>query len=239
MGDLTDITSWLNDPANSFANDIQNSTGTMLGDGGSGGILQNLPSGSGSAASSLISKLMQGGISGSDLTNLLGKLGAAGLQAYSSNNQANQLGQLAQQYQAFGAPSRARYEASMTPGFDPNSIPGYAGALDSTSKSVLARLSATGGNPFGNPAGLVQANKDIVSGTALPAIQNYQATNANTGFGQAMNGAMQLQQQQIGAQSNVPAALASGLGSVTAPDNSLTSLLAQLKGSGLTLNNGF
>ena len=126
----------------------------------------------------------------------------------------------------------------MSPGFDPNSIPGYAGALDSTSKAVMAKLAATGGNPFGNPGGLIDANKQIVSGTALPAIQNYQALNANTGFGPAMSGAMQLQQQQIGAQSNVPAAIASGLGSLTAPDNSLQALLKQLSGTGWNLGTG-
>lgn len=105
--------------------------------------------------------------------NLIGKLGAAGLQAFGSNQQSNSLNQLAQQQMGFGAPSRGRFEAAMTPGFDPNSIPGYAGALDTASKSILARLSARDGNPFGSPGGLIQANKDIVSGTALPAINEY------------------------------------------------------------------
>ncbi|WP_460992138.1 hypothetical protein, partial [Staphylococcus aureus] len=63
----------------------------------------------------------------------------------------------------------------MTPGFDPMSIPGYSGAVDTTSKSLLAKLSASGGNPFGNPGGLIDANKQIVSVPDLPAIENYQA----------------------------------------------------------------
>ena len=69
----------------------------------------------------------------------------------------------------------------MTPGFDPASIPGYSGALDTASQSILRQLSAQNGNPYGNPGGLIEANKSIVSGTALPAIQSYQNQNANAG----------------------------------------------------------
>ena len=108
-----------------------------------------------SGGSALKSLLGSDGSSGSDLTALLGQLGAAGLGAYASNQQSNSLTDLAGQYQEFGAPSRARYESSMTPGFDPTSIPGYAGALDTASRGILARLSATSGNPFGNPGGLI------------------------------------------------------------------------------------
>ena len=101
--------------------------------------------------------------------------------AFGANAQANSLSDLAKQFGEYGAPSRARYEASMTPGFDPASIPGYSGALDTASQSILRQLSAQNGNPYGNPGGLIEANKSIVSGTALPAIQNYQNQNANAG----------------------------------------------------------
>lgn len=65
----------------------------------------------------------------------------------------------------------------MTPGFDPNTIPGYKGALENASDTLLRRLSANGGNPFGSPGGLIEANKAIVGGTALPAINEYQRLN--------------------------------------------------------------
>jgi hypothetical protein len=165
---------------------------------------------------------------------VLGTLGATALGAYGANRQADQFGDLARQYQEFGAPSRARFEASMTPGFDPTSIPGYKGALDTASQSLLAKLSATGGNPFGQPGSLIDANKAIVSGTALPAINEYQRLNANTGFGSAMNSAFNAQTGAIGADSNLYNALGYGLGQITQPQQSLTELYRSLKMAGLT-----
>lgn len=117
----------------------------------------------------------------------------------------------------------------MTPGFNPTSIPGYAGALDTASKSILARLSASGGNPFGNPGGLIDAQRQLVSGTALPAISEYQRLNANTGFGNSMNAAAGLSRDAIGTDRGITTALASGLGDLTAPDSSLAELLRQAK----------
>lgn len=169
-----------------------------------------------------------------DWTALLGKLGAAGLGAYASNEQSKSLTDLATKYQEFGAPSRARYEASMTPGFDPTSIPGYAGALDTASRGILARLSATGGNPFGNPGGLIEANKQIVSGTALPAINEYQRLNANTGFGNSMNAAANIQTNAIGQDANMYNALGYGLNQITQPQNTYESLIRSLRQSGLS-----
>ena len=70
----------------------------------------------------------------------------------------------------------------MQQGFDPyQSISGYRGAVDTANESLLRKLSAQGGNPFGNPGGLIEAQKSVINGTALPAIQNYQQQNANTG----------------------------------------------------------
>ncbi len=163
---------------------------------------------------------------------LLGKLGATALGAFGANRQANKLTGLANQYTGFGAPSRARYEASMTPGFDPTSIPGYSGAVDTASKSILARLSATGGNPFGNPGGLIDANKQIIAGTALPAIQDYQRVNASTGFGAPMSAALNLQQGAIGADANTLNALGYGLNSITNPQPSLQDLIDKISNSG-------
>lgn len=180
----------------------------------------------GSTASSIAGML---GIS-EGAVGTIGKLLATGLGMYGSNQQAKSLQELAGKYQEYGAPSRGRYEQAMTPGFDPTSIPGYAGALDSTSKSLLARLSASGGNPYGNPGGLIDANKQIVSGTALPAINEYTRQNANVGFGNSMNSAMGLQTGAINADRGITTALSSGLGDLTAPDNSLAALLKQMQG---------
>ena len=118
----------------------------------------------------------------------------------------------------------------MTPGFDPMSIPGYSGALDTASKGILARLSAQGGNPFGNPGGLIDANKQIVAGTAMPAINEYQRQNANAGFGASMNAAIPLQTAAIGQEGNVLNALGYGLNAVANPQPTLADMIKGLQG---------
>ena len=163
-----------------------------------------------------------------------GKVAATALGMYGSNQQANSLADLAKQYQEYGAPSRARYEASMTPGFDPSSMPGYTEAIDSSMNSMLRGLS-TKGNPFGNPGALMEANKYVVGNTALPALNEYRRLNANTGFGSSMNAALGLQTQGIGADANSLNALGYGINALTSPQNSLTDLLRQ---GGWNLNNG-
>ncbi len=170
------------------------------------------------------------------LAKILGTLGGAGLSYLGGQKQASSLNSLAQQNLAYGAPSRARFEASMTPGFDPMSIPGYSGALDTASKGILARLSATGGNPYGNPGGLIDANKQIINGTALPAIQNYQNENLNAGFGPGFGASNTAATGAINANAGSLTGAAGALGQLTAPDNSLASLIAQL--NSLKLGNG-
>lgn len=184
------------------------------------------------AAKSMVSSLFSGKAGDIDWGRILGAVGPAILGAYGANQQSNDLKDLANQYMGFGAPSRGRYEASMTPGFDPNSIPGYAGALDTSSKSVLANLAATGGNPYGNPGGLIDANKKIVSGTALPAIQEYQRLNANTGFGSSMNAGGNFQAAGINADQGIYGAAGWGLGNLLNPPK--TGILEQI----LRLNEG-
>lgn len=195
--------------------------------------------GSGSGSNSLLKSLLGSGggkgNEGTDLLSLLGKLGGAGLGAYASNEQAKSLSDLANKYSEYGAPSRARFEASMTPGFDPMSIPGYSGALDTASKGILARLSATGGNPYGNPGGLIEANKQIVSGTALPAINEYQRLNLSAGGLGNLNAAVPgLQTSAIGQEGNIWNSLGYGLNAATAPKQmSLADLYKSLGIGGL------
>lgn len=185
------------------------------------------------AAKTLIGRMVNGTATADDYATIAGKLGAAALGAFGSNQQAKSLQALAQKYSEYGAPSRARYEASMTPGFDPMSIPGYAGALDTTSKSILAKLSAAGGNPFGNPGGLIDANKQIVAGTALPAVTEYQRLNANTGFGNSMNAAIPFETGAVGQEGNLFNAIGYGLNQVTNKEPTLADMIKSLQIGGL------
>ena len=121
----------------------------------------------------------------------------------------------------------------MTPGFDPTQIPGYSGALKTASDAQLAGLSATGGNPWGNPGGLIDAQKKVVAGTALPAVDAYQRLNqagGQLGFSQAAN----FDQAGIGANTNLYNALGYGLNQLTQPqqDNSLAGALKALQQAG-------
>src|SRR5260221_11730436 len=109
----------------------------------------------------------------------------------------------------------------MTPGFDPSTIPGYSGAVDTASRGILARLAATGGNPWGNPGGLIEANKQIISGAALPAIQQNQKQNAATGGYNAFNTATPpAANANIGAQGGGYNAVGNGFGGAPQPPTS-------------------
>lgn len=199
------------------------------GSGGAGGSATGAL-GNAAGAGSVLSRILDGTATTADWLSVGGTAGSTLLGLYGSQQQTNALKDLAQKYMDFGAPSRARYEAAMSPGFDITSIPGYQGALDSTSESILRKLSASGGNPYGNPGGLIEANKAIVSGTALPALNEYARLNANTGFGSSMNAAIPLQTGAINSEANGLNAIGSGLASITTPKNSLQDLLKQMQG---------
>lgn len=183
---------------------------------------------------SLISRLLNGTATADDYLNAAGRVAPSVLGAIASNRQAGDTQALADRFATYGAPSRARYEASMAPGFDPSTIPGYSGAVDTASKSLLARLSATGGNPYGNPGGLIDANKQIIAGTALPAVQEYQRLNAGTGFGATLNSAGSLGQNAITQQGNVYNAIGAGINDAINPPKSLAEQLAELRKSGIS-----
>jgi len=107
---------------------------------------------------------------------------------YQESQKSGALNDLAQQYANYGAPSRARYEASFGPGFNvATADPAFAALKDQTSESLLRKLSATGGNPFGNPGGLIEANKQIGASLDAPWLQNYRNQNAATGGYGAFN----------------------------------------------------
>lgn len=198
--------------------------------GGTGGTIATT-----AAAGTALSRILAGNGTAADFASILGAAAPGLISAYGSDQQAKTLSDLAAKYDAYGAPSRARYEASMSPGFDPTTIPGYSGALDTASQSILRKLS-TQGNPFGNPGGLIEANKAVVSGTALPAIQQYQNQNANTGaLGQLAGSVAGANTAATNANSNVYSDLGSAFGAVTNPPTSLSDLLKSLKSSGYAL----
>ncbi len=184
---------------------------------GSGSTLGGLSTAA--TAGSALSRILDGTAKTEDYLSVGGNLAGAGLGAYGASQQSSALQDLASQYQAFGAPSRARFEASMSPGFDPTTIPGYKGALDSASGAIMSRLS-TQGNPFGNPGGLIEANKQIVNGTALPAVQNYQQQNASAGGLSAYNAAAPgAASAAVNSNAGVYNALGYGATAATQPDN--------------------
>jgi hypothetical protein len=194
---------------------------------------QSIPGGT-----SILSRILSGQGTEADMTSTIGRLLATGLGMYGANQQANSLQQLAQQYQNFGAPSRARFNASMSPGFDPMMIPGYSEAIEDSMNQAMASLSVENGSPFGNPQGVIKANRKVVSGTAMPAINEYQRLNANTGFGNSMNAALGLQSSAIGANANGLNALGYGINALTNPQPSIEELLRQIQGTGYKLNSG-
>lgn len=132
------------------------------------------------AAKSLLQKLTSGEMNTSDFLGLLGKIAPAALGAFASSQSGNDYRDLAEKYMGFGAPSRARYEASFQPGFTMESDPGYKDALDQTTKSFLHKASVSG-NPVDSPNAWKQTLSDVNASFAYPALQNYRAVNANTG----------------------------------------------------------
>lgn len=186
-------------------------------------LIRDLTSKGVSDASSLASRILGGNASGADWTRLLGALGSTALGLWGANRQQGALESLSRQFAEYGAPSRARYEGSFAPGFTMANEPGYRDALDATSEAILRKLSATGGNPFGTPGALIEANKAIVGGTALPALYNYRNQNAATGgfgaFNTAAPGAASLAATQAG---NIPNVIGSGLADLVNPRQNYT-----------------
>lgn len=154
--------------------------------------------------------------------------------AYASGQQADALKALADQQLAVGAPSRARYEASFAPGFDVTQDPALKSALEGTSDTLLRRLSAGQGNPFGDPGGLIEANKSVMNNVALPYLNTYRNQNASTGgYGAFSTAAPQTQMAGIGADSNIWNALGSSAANVFNPQPTLADLLKQMKSTGI------
>lgn len=160
--------------------------------------------------------LLKGG--GALVSGLLGAMGASQQQAA--------LKSLSDQYMAFGAPSRARYEASFQPGFTMASDPGYQDSLDATAKATSHALSING-NPGQSPNAWAATLKDVYDKTAYPALQQYRNQNAATGgTANFSTGAQDTAVGAIGAGSNIFGAVGKSIANVTNPPQTLSDWIA-------------
>lgn len=184
----------------------------------------------GSSAVSAVQKLIGGGGNMDDLMKLLGKVAPAALGAIASNQQSKDYRELADKYMAFGAPSRARYEASFLPGFSMEGDPGYKDALDQTTKSFLHKASVTG-NPVDSPNAWTQTLKDVNSSFAYPALQNFRTMNAGAGgLANMTPAAINAGAASINAGRGVYDAIGAGAADIFNPPKSLEEVLKGLKG---------
>lgn len=193
---------------------------------GTAGTAAGTAAAGGSAAA--VSRILQGNGTTEDYISVLGAAAPALLGAYASNQQTGALKDLSQQYLGFGAPSRARYEASYAPGFTMANEPGYTDAINQASKATLHGLS-TQGNPAGSPNAWAQSLQDLYSKTAYPALQTYRNQAANTGgIGTLTSAAPGAATGAITSQGNVYNAIGAGINDIFNPRTTLTDLLKAL-----------
>ena len=201
----------------------------------------------GASGLSSLKNILDNGGSVDDWLNIAGKAAPGLIGAFAANEQADAIRDVGgkedariREFMTFGAPSRERYEASFAPGFDITSDPALRGAMDTTTDTLLRRLSASGGNPYGNPGGLMEAEKYVMGNVALPYLQNYRNQNASTGGYGAFNttaagggDTTKLNLAGINADAGMWGGLGDAASSVFTPRSSLDQLLKQLKGYGL------
>lgn len=193
--------------------------------GGISNALTSTPPGSGTSLTRML------GLSGdsADLVDVGGKLGGTFLGLLGSNAQGDAYRDVANQYMALGAGDRARLDASYKPGFDIWKQPGYGDLLSGVTDTQLRRLSASGGNPFGNPGGLTEMNKNITQNVGIPALAGYRGQLLQGG-GVGLNAASSASLMEAGTARSPYDALGAGLGMLTTPkDNTLEELLKRMQ----------
>jgi hypothetical protein len=159
----------------------------------------------------------------------VGRAAPAALGVVGASQQQKALEEMAQKYLEFGAPSRARYEASFAPGFTMANDPGYKDALDATTKATLHRLSVNG-NPAGSPNAWDQTLTDVNTKLALPALQNFRSTNANAGgIATLQTAAPGADASAINAGRGIFDAIGGGINDIFNPKPSLAQTLADYK----------
>ena len=180
------------------------------------------------AGTSAIGRILGGNATDSDWASVLGTLGATGLGLAGANSQTNALKDVYNSQMALGAPYRDLLSQSYSPNFSMADQPDFKNALDIGSQSVLSKLSASGGNPYGNPGAMAEANKYVSGSLALPQLNTYRSQlgsfgqlGTNTAGTAAIGGA-----QSQGGTYN---ALGYGLGQLTQPDNPFKGLLNNFK----------
>ena len=204
----------------------------------------------GATGLSSLKNILDNGGSVDDWLNIVGKAAPGIIGAFGASEQADAIRDVGdkedariREFMTLGAPSRDRYEASFEPGFDITSDPALRGAMDTTTDTLLRRLSATGGNPYGNPGGLMEAEKYVMGNVALPYLQNYRNQNASTGGYGAFNttaagggDTTKLNLAGINADAGILGGLGDAASSIFTPRSSLDQLLKQLQGYGLGTN---
>lgn len=160
----------------------------------------------------------------------LATLLAGGLDLYGVNQRNNLLKEIADRSWNAGAPSRSRFEAANTPGFDLNAIPGYSSALQTSADAFTRSLSAKSGNPTGLGSAQAETQKYLMGSLGLPAWQQYANLNANAG------GLSQLSGNALNASTNVANSIADPYnvigktaGNIFNPPSDLQTTLANLK----------
>lgn len=180
----------------------------------------------------LSSALGLSGITGADLFKMAGSALPGLMGAYASSKQSDTLAGLAKEYAAYGAPSRARYEASFAPGFSMAQDPGYQDALDASSKATMRSMSVNG-NPAGSPNAWAATMKDTYDRTAYPALQQYRNQNAATsGIANFNAAAPGVQTGQVQANANIWNGIGSAIGNVTNPAPTLAEIMKMYGGGG-------
>lgn len=199
---------------------------------GIGNPLTSTPPGSGTALSRLLGLSPGQG----DALDLAGKAGGTFLGLLGSDAQSKAYKDVAAQYLALGAGDRKRLDDSYKPGFDIWKQAGYGDLLSGVTDTQLRRLSANGGNPFGNPGGLAEMNKNITANVGIPALAGYRGQLLQGG-GVGLSAAAQGSLMEAGTARSPYDALGAGLAAMTTPrDNSLQDLLKQYYQQQITLN---
>ena len=120
----------------------------------------------------VISNILNGQGTATDWATIGGRITPEMLQTFIASNQPQNLTGLATNFLSSGAPTQGRFNAAQWPGFNQAWMPAYMDTSDLYSQGNLRKLSAQGGNPFGNPQGLWRANQATVAGTTLADINN-------------------------------------------------------------------
>jgi hypothetical protein len=189
---------------------------------------------SSAAATSAIGRILNGTASADDWLKIGGTLGSGVLGAIGSSKQADSLKAMAEEYKNYGAPSRARFEASFAPGFTMENDPGYTDALNASAKGTLHALSVTG-NPAGSPNAWAASLKDNFDRTAYPALKDYRAINGNAGGISTFNAAAPgTDAAAVGANSNIFNSAGKTLANLTNPSEqfSLAELMKKYQSGG-------